>query len=149
VNLLNTFAAGEQILVRFRLYADPFVNGWGWVVDNVEIQQRLTGVDAAGDAVPKEFRLEQNYPNPFNPSTTIRYALPQHSTVTIAVFSITGQRVATLAETAQPAGFHEVQWSGTNGAGIPVASGMYLYRIDAVGADGKSFVQTRKMIFMK
>ena len=72
------------------------------------------------------FELYQNYPNPFNPSTTIRYDLPEPSDVKLEVFSITGQKVATLIDDTQPAGRHSVKW---NADYFP--NGMYMVKIQA------------------
>lgn len=89
--------------------------------------------------LPGDITLSQNYPNPFNPSTLIRYELPAESTVTLDIYSIEGQRVATLINSVQPAGMHSVRFDGSN-----LASGVYLYRLTA----GNS-VLSRKMILIK
>lgn len=95
--------------------------------------------------VPDQFELMQNYPNPFNPITTIRYQLPQNANVSIIVYNALGQKVKTLVSEFQRAGANlSVQWDGTNDAGRKVASGLYLYRIQA----GR-FVKTKKMILVK
>jgi hypothetical protein len=78
---------------------------------------------AATVSLPRRFELFQNYPNPFNPSTTIRYSLPTRSSVTLTVFNTLGQKVRSLAEGEQGAGYHEVTLDGTN-----LSSGVYLYR---------------------
>jgi hypothetical protein len=75
---------------------------------------------------PGEWRLFQNYPNPFNPTTTIRYALPQRSHVTLTVFNCLGQEVATLVNETQEAGYHNARFDGTG-----LASGMYFYQLRA------------------
>ena len=84
-------------------------------------------------------RLEQNYPNPFNPTTTIRYALPQRSHVTLTVFNTLGQLVATLVNDEEQAGNHELRFDGLN-----LASGSYFYRLSA-----GSFVMTMRCLLMK
>ena len=89
--------------------------------------------------MPDEFALHQNYPNPFNPSTTICYALPNRSHVTLAVFNSLGQQVATLVEGEVEAGYHDVKLDASY-----LASGVYLYQLRA-----GTFVEVRKMILVK
>lgn len=100
--------------------------------------------DVPDENLPSTFALGQNYPNPFNPSTTITYDLPMRSYVTLDIFNILGQRVATLLETDQPAGRHQVSWDGTSQSGSRVASGIYFYRVEA-GA----FRESKKMLLLK
>jgi len=100
--------------------------------------QSLTSV-AEEVRVAEQFSLSQNYPNPFNPRTTIRYGLPQRSSVTLSVFNTLGQRIATLVQEAQEAGYHEVKFDGSS-----IASGVYFYRLQA-----GNFVQTRKLLLLR
>ncbi len=91
-----------------------------------------TGVgDGDGVLPPVALRLEQNVPNPFNPSTVIRFELPAARAATLSVYDVTGRRVATLVAGFLAAGGHEVSWDGRNEAGRTVASGVYVYRLDA------------------
>lgn len=92
------------------------------------------------EALPTEFALNQNYPNPFNPSTNIVYSLPQQSKVTLEVFTLLGQKVATLVNNnIQDAGNYSIQFNA-NG----LSSGMYIYRLQA-----GNFVQIKKMLLIK
>lgn len=88
---------------------------------------------------PNEYSLAQNYPNPFNPATRIDYTLPASGRVTIKVYDILGQEVASLVDGVQEAGFKSVEWDA---AAMP--SGMYLYRITAGG-----FSQAKKMLLLR
>ncbi len=94
---------------------------------------------AANDQQPQHFTLEQNYPNPFNPSTRIRFSVPQSQFVRLEVYSILGQKVATLVQDVLPAGAFEVSFDGRN-----LASGMYIYRLET-----PSFSRAAKMMLVK
>lgn len=95
--------------------------------------------------IPKEYQTEQNYPNPFNPSTTIRYGIPFESEVKIEIFDITGQRVTSLVNESQKAGYYEVAFKLDG-----VSSGMYFYIINAKEIGGSGiFRSVKKMILMK
>ena len=85
--------------------------------------------------LPEQFELGANYPNPFNPSTMIPYQLPVSMHVRLEVFNLLGQRVATLVNGEQPAGFHTVRWDATDEAGQAVGAGVYLYRLRGGGAE--------------
>ena len=97
-----------------------------------------------GHALPQGFALGQNYPNPFNPSTVIPYQLASAGHVRLDVFNVLGQRVATLVDGAQLAGFHSVRWDATDRFGRSVASGVYLYRLLVDG----SVQQTKRMVLV-
>ncbi len=102
-------------------------------------------VDGDGpEGLPGDFRLNQNRPNPFNPTTLIEYDVPRSAPVTVAVYNLLGQHVKTLVDEVKGAGTHTVEWNGTDGSGHAVASGIYLYRLNADG-----FTQTKKMLLMK
>jgi len=79
--------------------------------------------------VPFDYALEPNYPNPFNPSTTIKYTMAKGARVSIKVYNINGQLVATLIDTWQPQGHHFVKWLGKDDSGKDVTSGMYLVKM--------------------
>ncbi len=94
--------------------------------------------------VPATFSLQQNYPNPFNPGTKIIFSLPVDSKVKLVVYNLLGETVTTLVDAAVSAGNKEVIFEGTN-----LNSGIYFYRIEAVGMDGSKFSQVRKMMLTK
>ncbi len=93
---------------------------------------------------PTEFTLYQNYPNPFNPSTTIKFALKEKADVVLKVYNILGQEVRTLVNVKQSAGYKTVLWDGRDNNGVPVATGVYIYRIQA-----NDFVKNKKMVLLK
>jgi len=102
-------------------------------------------VEVTVNAIPIIFGIEQNFPNPFNPSTTIRYGLPSRSNISIVITNTLGQQVTVLENGEREAGYHEVEWRAN------VASGIYLYRIDAVSESDPNnrFVQVKKMLLLK
>ena len=99
---------------------------------NVELEQDNLNV-------PKEFQLQQNYPNPFNPTTTIEFALPKKSTVTLQLFDILGREIATLVDAELESGVHKINFDAQD-----LASGIYFYRIHAEG-----FLKTKKLMLLK
>jgi hypothetical protein len=112
----------------------------------------IAGVTSVGDGelAPQTFSVDQNYPNPFNPSTNISFSLPSSSVVTLKVYNLVGQEVATLASGTLAQGNHQVSWSGTDALGHSVASGVYFYRLQATDVKGGgSFVRTMRMMLVK
>ena len=89
--------------------------------------------------LPKTYGLLQNYPNPFNPTTTIDYQLPRDSHVTIRVYDILGQLVATLVNSEESAGYHRAVFNGSR-----YASGIYFYRMTT-----PSYSKVQKMLLLK
>ena len=81
--------------------------------------------------LPDGYSLGQNYPNPFNPDTKIDFSIAQAGHVTLEVFNIRGQTVATLVDSYMSAGTHTIEWDATNSSGEKVATGIYLYRLIA------------------
>jgi len=90
------------------------------------------------------YRLHQNYPNPFNPTTTIRFEVPAAQRVTIAVYTVRGELVATLLDEPRNGGAGAVSWDGRDQRGAPVHSGVYFYTIRA-----GSFTESRRMVLLK
>jgi hypothetical protein len=100
-------------------------------------------VEVVIGSVPQEYTLLQNYPNPFNPSTKIDYSLEKSGMVSLKVFNVVGQEVATLVNGQQEAGVHAVSFN-TNSATAGLTSGVYFYRLES-----GSFVATKKLVLMK
>lgn len=91
----------------------------------------MTAVVELGGVTPSEFSVDGAVPNPFNPSTSIRYRLPEAADVSVKVFNTAGQHIATLAEGFQPAGNYAATWNGLDASGNAVASGVYLFTVQA------------------
>jgi hypothetical protein len=101
---------------------------------------------------PDHFQLGQNYPNPFNPTTQIDFSVPARSNVVIKVYNILGQEIRTLVNGQFSKGVYTVEWDGANNRGVKVASGVYIYKLEAAGLSADSrqtFVETRKMILVR
>lgn len=104
--------------------------GWALSVDN--------------NTIPEVFALHNNYPNPFNPVTNIRYDIPEASDVRIDIYDLVGKKVKTLVSKQHQPGRYKIQWNATNEFGSAVATGMYIYKIQA-----KDFVSVKKLLLMK
>ena len=103
----------------------------------------IVGVDEQ-PGVPECVVVEQNYPNPFNPRTIIEYAVPEATHVRMAIYDIRGRLIRKLVDRRMEAGYHQVDWDGTNGQGISVSSGMYFYRAE-IGEE----IKTRKLLLIR
>lgn len=126
IDLHDTFAAGDTVLVRFRLSADGAVHGWGWVIDNLNIQAGVqTGVEDGGR--PLRLTLAQSTPNPFRSRTAIRFVLPEAGEASLEIFDVQGRLVRILVSGPQGAGEHEATWDGRGASGQRAAAGTYFY----------------------
>jgi hypothetical protein len=120
------------------------VAGWGPFSEQRRLHVDIaTSIDTA-DEIPRAFSLSQNFPNPFNPTTTIKYQLSNDSEVSLSIYNLFGQLVATLVNEKQAAGYYSARWNGTDQYGLPVASGVYLYKLKT-----REFAQTRKMVLTR
>ncbi len=123
-----------------------------YLQQDISVAQEKHTSDIVYTEVPDEFTLQQNYPNPFNPVTVISYQLKVKSLVTLTVFNIAGQEIATLVnDELQDEGIQEFRFDATN-----IASGMYFYRLVAQGIgnsdegkEGEKFVSVKKMVLMR
>jgi hypothetical protein len=111
--------------------------GSTFIVDDLSLSEASGVKELPG--LPRQFRLEQNFPNPFNPTTRIAFSLPRESHVSLKVYNMAGELVATLADEVRHAGNYAADM---NAAHLP--SGVYFYKLVA-----GSFIQTKKMMLMK
>ncbi len=111
-----------------------------------ELALQVTGLSES--YLPENYSLSQNYPNPFNPVTHISYGLPENADVVLTLYSISGQKVRTLLNGKQPAGWYSLEWDARNDAGIRLATGIYICRIIAKG-ENRTFSKVIKMAYLK
>lgn len=116
-------------------WSEPFL----FTVGNVSVDKKTN------ENSPLTYGLSQNYPNPFNPITTINYSIAKNSAVKITVFDLLGRKVSVLENSHKSAGYHNVIFNASD-----LASGVYIYRIDSVPADGSpGFTDNKKLILIK
>lgn len=112
----------------------------GVSIDKVDIFHVIPVGVSSRDALPEDFALSQNYPNPFNPTTNIEFSLAQSTRVTLTIFNVLGQKVATLIDDANMSvGPHRVIFDASN-----LTSGVYFYRLEAGNLD-----VSRRMLLLK
>ncbi|NKB70388.1 MAG: T9SS type A sorting domain-containing protein [Candidatus Latescibacteria bacterium] len=150
----NQWQAVEIALDDLDLAEVERIRFWGWMggtfyLDGLALSRGLgssvpTQVGQIERARPVARLLQQNFPNPFNQETTIGFALTQASPVDLAVFNLAGQRLATLARGYYQAGTHMIRWRGGDEAGRALATGLFLYRLEA-GAR----TETRKLLLLR
>jgi len=97
-----------------------------------------------GEEIPKVFSCAQNFPNPFSNNTTIKYGLPKDTEVQLEIYNLIGQKVKTLVNAKQSAGYKSVSWNGETNAGIQAPKGVYFYTFKA-----GDFKEHRKMVLIK
>ena len=138
-NISYTFLGknGEQVSVP----SDTTEPNIGLIRNSASISWNSARVTAVENEypLPNKFSLEQNYPNPFNPSTSIQYAIDGRRFVSLKVFDVLGNEVATLVKEEKPTGVYEVNFNATQ-----LSSGIYFYTLKA-----GSFIETKKLILMK
>jgi photosystem II stability/assembly factor-like uncharacterized protein len=111
----------------------------GVIYKVTKLVDNITGTANSNTQIPSQYALKQNYPNPFNPTTTIEYALPVSSMVTIKIYDMLGNEVMDVVNEYKNEGIHSVIVNGTS-----LASGLYFYTIKA-----DKFVDTKKMVLLK
>jgi len=125
-----------------------FGNTWttlkGCIIDGVIYGDTTTvGVNDDETPIATTFKLEQNYPNPFNPSTRIQYAIGSRQFVTLKVYDVLGNEIATLVNEELPAGEYEVEFN-TSSINHHPSSGIYFYELKS-----GNFVETKKMVLIR
>ena len=116
-------------------------------MDDLQIYegQATTGVDEPEAVAPVAMPiLLGNFPNPFHPATAIQFDLAQAAPVTLRIFDAAGRAVRVLVDRRLPAGRQSVSWDGRNQDAVPMASGVYYYRIEGAG-----FSESRSMVLAK
>lgn len=137
-----TVNAFDSVEIAFALVGGSDL---GELYDNaVRAGERFDLSTGANSSLPTGFELYQNYPNPFNPSTTISFALPKASAVSLDIYNVLGQKVKTAICDFMATGVHQFVWDASSDRGERVASGVYFYRLSA-----SDFTQSRKMLLVK
>ncbi len=120
----------------------PDANGAAYsdLADYVTSVKEINGV-----AIASDYKLSQNYPNPFNPSTKIQFSIPEQSHVSLNIYNMLGQKVATLFSSVKSAGNYEVNFDATR-----LSTGIYVYRLEAGASTGSAtYTITKKMTLLK
>jgi hypothetical protein len=139
-------------------FGDTYITLKGCIINGV-VYGDTNVVSVEGDETPiaTSFKLEQNYPNPFNPSTKIKFTIPAPDSpllggargglVTLKVYDVLGNEIATLVNEEKPAGEYEVEFDGSG-----LTSGIYFYQLRVGGPEtssGQAIIQTKKMVYLK
>jgi parallel beta-helix repeat protein len=144
--------AGDLMHLRFNQNGDDQIELRDIQISNLVINEVDVTESAEQDLsdqtqklLPDSFTLNQNYPNPFNPTTNITYQIPAEGQVSVRVFNSIGQEVAVLVNNqVQTAGTYQLEWNALN-----VSSGIYFYRIEVSGPDGRQFTDVKRMTLIK
>ena len=143
-------SAGTSTVLTEYSYTDKKLNSGKYnyrlkIIDNDGTYEYSDAVETEIE-LPKDFAISQNYPNPFNPTTRIDYQLPFDSKVTLELYGITGERIATLINNELSAGYYTAD---INASALNLASGVYIYRMSAQNPSGQNFVQVKKLMLTK
>ena len=114
------------------------------LIIKIEAPPSSTAIEEYSTVLPSHFILSQNYPNPFNNSTTIHFGLPTSEQVRLSVYNLAGQEVAELVRGQYRAGNYALSWNGRDRDGRRLASGVYLYKMEAGGQD-----KIRKLLLLQ
>ncbi len=115
-----------------------------FILENFFLES-ITDINSNADiGLVSNYKLKQNYPNPFNPATTIQYQISENQNVKLQIYNIMGKLIKTLVDSEQNVGYHSVIWNGKDNYGQNVASGIYIYKLQA-----GSFVKMYKLNLLK
>jgi hypothetical protein len=134
------------VRVRFTLVSNGGGVAGGWNVDDVVVSgiSTITTTGTLEQHLPPVVALHPAVPNPCNPTATLHFDLPARALADLTVFDVRGKRVRTLVHCELDAGTYHPVWDGGDGAGRPVASGVYFYRLTTLDV-----VQTRKLVLLR
>jgi len=140
-------ATPAEVMLRLKATASNFyapnnLMGWG-IID------AAAAIAYSNQPIPAYLELLPSYPNPFNSITTLEYQLPEPSRVTVRVYDVLGRLVRSFAPFDQSQSFGKVTWDGTDGRGASVASGVYYFRVDAVGVSGQARRRVEGVVLVK
>ncbi len=141
LNWLRQKEPGSALLSIY--FTDP-LNGWAVGNNGTIFSTSIGGINSINNFqsnAPLQYSLSQNYPNPFNPSTVIRYSLIENGLVTLKVYDVLGNEIATLVNEHQSQGNYNYQFSTVN---YQLSSGIYFYKLTA-----GEFSETKRMILLK
>lgn len=113
-------------------------------IEKLDLSYSSSSIEQPSPETTHTFLLLDNYPNPFNATTIIPFMLERSQIVRLDVFSMSGQHIQTLVNDYYSAGHHTIKWDGTDSRGTPVASSIYIYRLQS-GQD----ISTKKMILLR
>lgn len=131
VDLDEVFEIGTLLYLRFRLFTDSYVNGWGWAIDNISITNSTVATERDPQLVHR-FALHPAYPNPFNSQTRFEYSVSVQDPVYLTIYDIRGRLVRTLVdgERKSPGTMHTIDWNGRNNTGNAISSGAYFVQLN-------------------
>jgi photosystem II stability/assembly factor-like uncharacterized protein len=133
LDLAKKFKDGDIIYLRFRLVSDPFAEGWGWMIDNIEIGDPTTSVEEILEAYEVK-----NYPNPFTNSTRLSFSLTEKSSIFAQLYDVNGRVISTLINNQEGAGTHTYDVNTSN-----LESGVYFCRLK-INESEKTFKWVKK-----
>jgi len=137
----------DDYAIRTGSVSDPvgsIARTWYDGISYAQIEKTDPSSTAGIEILPDGLNLGQNYPNPFNPVTTIPYTLSRSAEVSLLIYDLQGKLVRTVVDAYQGGGNYQATWSGRNDRGNPVASGIYIYRLNV-----DKLILQKKMILMR